>query len=435
MKVVYLAAGAADMICGSCVRDNRLVLELRAQGHDVTMFPLYTPLHVDELSASDGPLYFGGVNVYLQTKSALFRHIPKFMDRWLDNERLVRWVSSGGASTRAEELGAITIAMLQGDDGPLRKEVDRLIDALRQVKPSLINLPDAMFVAVARPLKEALNVPIVCTLSGEDLFLDDLLPQFRTQAYGLIRDAAQSVNRFIAVSRYYAERCIETMGIPASSMRVVPLGVRCGSEPPRVAASAPPFVIAYVGRICPAKGLLSLAAALVELTRQGRDCRVIAAGYLPPADQPYLDSVRDLLGEGGALDRFEYRGEVSFEEKRALLRSAHVFSIPTVYREAKGLPVLEALAEGTPVVQPRHGSFHELIDDTAGGVLYDPIEPSALAEALARLMDDPPELARLSAAGYAGVRALYSDARMARETWKVYEELVPPPTPAEQWAP
>lgn len=423
MKVVYLAAGAADMICGSCLRDNRLVLALRRQGRDVTMFPLYTPLRLDEAAASDGPLYFGGLNVYLQTKSAFFRRLPRFVDRILDNSRLVRWLSGRAASTRAEELGAITIAMLQGDHGPLRKEVDRLIEALRPVRADIVNLPDALFVGIAEKLKRELGTPILCTLSGEDLFLDGLVEPFRAQARELIRAASQHVDRFVSVSRYYADHCVTSMGIARERMRVAPLGVRCAEDPPRKAPAATPFVIAYVGRICPAKGLLNLADALVTLRRAGRDCRVVAAGHLPSADQPYLEEVRARLLSADALRYFDYRGEVSYEEKRALLRSAHLFTIPTNYRESKGLPVLEALVEGTPAVQPRHGSFPEIIEDTGGGVLYDPAAPDGLATALAALLDDPERRERLSSAGYAGVRASYSDGRMASETWKVYEEL------------
>lgn len=59
MKVVYLAAGAAGMICGSCLRDNRLAATLRAQGRDVSLWPLYTPIRTDEVDVSCRRVHWG----------------------------------------------------------------------------------------------------------------------------------------------------------------------------------------------------------------------------------------------------------------------------------------------------------------------------------------------------------------------------------------
>jgi hypothetical protein len=75
------------MYCGSCLHDNRLVAALRAQGREVLLVPLYTPLRTDERDVSERRLYYGGLNVYLQQSSALFRHTPRFLDRLLDAER------------------------------------------------------------------------------------------------------------------------------------------------------------------------------------------------------------------------------------------------------------------------------------------------------------------------------------------------------------
>src|SRR2546427_5848986 len=85
MKIVYLAAGAANMYCGTCLHDNTLATALRAAGEDVILAPTYTPLRTDEENISDGHVFFGGINVYLQQKSALFRHSPWFLDALLDS--------------------------------------------------------------------------------------------------------------------------------------------------------------------------------------------------------------------------------------------------------------------------------------------------------------------------------------------------------------
>ena len=68
MKILSITAGAANMYCGSCLRDNALAAELLRRGHDVTLMPVYTPTVTDEANVSSGnPVLFGGISVYLRT--------------------------------------------------------------------------------------------------------------------------------------------------------------------------------------------------------------------------------------------------------------------------------------------------------------------------------------------------------------------------------
>src|SRR2546430_17001230 len=115
MRITYITAGAGGMFCGSCLRDNTLVAALIAQGHDALLIPTYTPIRTDEPNVSQKRIFFGGINVYLQQKFALFRHTPWLFDRLLDGQPLLRWVSRFAARTRAEELGELTISMLKGE--------------------------------------------------------------------------------------------------------------------------------------------------------------------------------------------------------------------------------------------------------------------------------------------------------------------------------
>lgn len=426
MRVVYLAAGAAGMYCGSCLRDNRLVATLRARGRDVTLIPLYTPIRTDEQDVSERRVFYGGVNVFLQQKSALFRALPRALDRVLDSPRLLRGLTRLAASTQPEGLGAMTVSVLRGEDGLQRKEVERLLDELRARRPQIVNLPNLFFVGIARRLKTELGCRVVCTLSGEDLFLDALPPPHQRQALELIRTRAADVDAFVAVTRYFADFSVARFGLPSEAVRHVPMGVGA-DELHDTAVRAPagvPFTIAYLARISPEKGLLRLVQALAVLRRSGRDCRVRAAGWLGVAHQSYFEQVRRFVQDNGLSDRFDSLGEVNREQKLELLRSAHVLSVPTEYREAKGLYVLEALAAGVPVVQPRHGAFPELVDDTGGGLLYDPDDADALPAALSRLMDDEPFRARLGAQGRAAVRERFSASVMAERTWALYEALV-----------
>ena len=84
MRIAYIAAGAAGMYCGSCIHDNTLAAALQKKGAEVALVPTYTPLRTDEPDVSIGQIFYGGINIYLQQKIALFRHTPWTLDRcWI----------------------------------------------------------------------------------------------------------------------------------------------------------------------------------------------------------------------------------------------------------------------------------------------------------------------------------------------------------------
>src|SRR5262245_25015335 len=136
MRIAYITAGAGGMYCGSCLHDNTLAAALIALGHDTLLIPTYTPLRTDEPNVSQTRVFLGGINVFLQQKSSLFRHTPWFLDRLLDAPRLLRWVSRFASTTRAEDLGDLTLSVLRGDHGKQRKEIDKLVRWLQdEVRP------------------------------------------------------------------------------------------------------------------------------------------------------------------------------------------------------------------------------------------------------------------------------------------------------------
>ena len=417
MRLAYLIAGAGGMYCGSCLRDNRLAATLIEQGRDVVLVPLYTPIRTDEVSVSTDRVYYGGINVFLQQKSALFRALPGPLARLLDAPSLLRRAMRLAGNTKPADLGELTVSMLRGEHGAQRSELAKLIEGLRAIAPDVVCLPNLMFVGLAAELKRSLGVTALCTLSGEDIFVDALPDPHRTRVFELIEEGSRDVDGFVAVSSYYAAHAADHFRLPGDRVHVVEMGVRLDEAIAPAAADDGPFTIAYLARVCPEKGLANLADALVRLRRVGRDCRVLAAGYLAPADRAYFHEVRAFLARWDAGDAFEYLGEVDRAEKFAMLRSSHVLSVPTVYHEAKGLYVLEAMACGVPVVQPRHGAFPELIKATGGGLLYDASETGALAAAIATLMDDEPLRCELGERAQAAVRASYTDTAMADRMW------------------
>ena len=422
MRVAYLVSGAAGMYCGSCMRDNRLAATLIRQGRDVTLVPIYTPIRTDEPDVSIGHVYFGGINVYLQQKSALFRHATPLLDRLIDSPALLRGVSRFASSTSPADLGALTVSMLKGADGELGKEIRKLIAGLQAWGPTLVHLPFLMLAGLAKPLRDALRVPIVCAMTGEDIFLDALREPWRGESFDLIRRSAEHIDAFLAPTTYYRKHCITHFGVPAERTFDVPMGIHVDDFRRAAPPPARPLTIGYFARICPEKGVGVLCAAFAKLRERGRSCRLRIGGYLGKADRRFWNSTHDELlrrGFGGDVD---FVGETDRAGKIAFLHSLHLFSVPTIYHEAKGLYVLEALAAGVPVVLPRQGSFSELVQASGGGLLYDG-GAEALADALELLLDDAPRRTELAQRGVETVGRLYTETVMADRTWEVFERV------------
>jgi glycosyltransferase involved in cell wall biosynthesis len=427
MKILSITAGAAGMYCGSCSRDNALAVELLARGHEVTLLPLYTPTNPDEANVSRERVLFGGISVYLQQHVALFRKTPRFLDRIWDSPGVIRAFASRSISTDPKLLGDMTVSMLEGDRGVLRKEFDKLLEWLAdEPVPDIVNLPNSLLIGLARPLRAALHVPICCTLQGEDLFLDGLVEPYRSKAIELIREQVPEIDRFIAVSEYYVPTMSRLLGIGADRISVVPLGINLtGYERKADDTHAAPFRVGYFARIAPEKGLHVLAEAYVLFRQRmrGMPIRLEAAGYLSRAHEPYLADVRHSLGKAGLAEEFVYHGAVDRDGKLAFLRTLDVLSVPTPLDEPKGLFLLEAMASGVPVVQPRRGAFTEIVEKTGGGVLVAPDNPAALADGLHALWKDRGLARTLGERGSHGVREHYSVQHSADTLLGVYDKV------------
>ena len=428
MKILSITAGAAGMYCGSCLRDNALAIELMARGHDTTLVPVYTPTLTDDANVSRRDVLFGGISVYLQQHSPLFRKLPRFLDRLWDSPRLIGMFAGRGISPDARFLGEMTISMLHGERGVLRKEFDKLVDWTKdEPVPDVVNLPNSLLISMAAPLKRALGRPVCITLQGEELFIDSLVPPYREQALALIRRQVSDVDHFIAVSEYCARYMSSFLEIPSERVSVVPLGIamdgysRRDTPPAKDAA----FRVGYLARIAPEKGLQLLAQAYVRLRRKmnGAPARLEVAGYMAPEHRPYLDGARAVLSQAELQDEMTYHGEIDRAGKRAFLRELDVLSVPAIYDEPKGISLLEAMASGVPVVQPRRGAFIEVVNKTSGGVLVDQDDPDTLASGLHSLWADPAARERLGRAAYDGVRAHYTIAHSADRLTDVYESL------------
>ncbi|MDO8795572.1 MAG: glycosyltransferase family 4 protein [Vicinamibacterales bacterium] len=425
MRILSLTAGAATMYCGSCMRDNALAAELIRQGHDVSLLPFYTPTLTDEDNVSrQERVFFGGISVYLEQHSPLFRKAPRFVDRLVDAPGVINAFTRGSIAVDPKQLGAMTVSMLRGEDGHQKKEIAKLLEFLAdEPKPDIANIPYTLLIALAAPLKRALGCPVVITLQGEDLFLDGLPEPYRAEAMALVRSQVAHVDLFIAVSEYYAAFMRDYLAIPQEKIRVATLGVNTSDLTPSSRTRHDPFTIGYFARVAPEKGLHNLAEAY-RILRQEKGLpvsRLVAGGYLAPQHRGYFDGIAGQLRECGLGDEFVYRGAVERAKKVQFFHDIDVLSVPSPYREPKGLYLLEAMACGVPVVQPNFGAFPEIIAKTGGGLLARSESGADIAEALYDVWRDPARAAEMGRQGAAGVRAHYTVRHMAEGVLAAYE--------------
>jgi glycosyltransferase involved in cell wall biosynthesis len=414
------------MFCGACLRDNALVMALRKLGHEAVMAPLYLPLTLDEEDQSAGaPIFFSGINVFLEQQSALFRQAPAWLHQALASPTLLKWASGAAAKTQPAALGAMTISMLRGEDGNQARELEELIDWLRAEKPDVVSLSNALLVGMARRIKAELRVPVLCSLQGEDWFLEALPSPDRELAWQTAAERAADVDLFIAPSRYFGDLMQGRLKLAPDRVRVLTNGLNLDgyAAAPRQGEVQPP-VLGYFARMCREKGLETLVGAFILIKKRGRigNLKLRIGGSCGPADQVLVDELRARLNESGLLADVEFCPNISRMDKQTFLRSLSVFSVPAVYGEAFGLYVIEALACGVPVVQPRHAAFPELIAATGGGLLCAPGDEPALADAIESLLLDPACARSLGEAGQKAVREKFGIESMARQMEELCRE-------------
>lgn len=428
MKIIQITPGAgSDFNCENCLRDNALVLELRRQGHDVIMVPLYLPLVTDGSDSSLGmPLFFGGINVYLQQKSGLFRRTPRWLDSLLDAPGLLRWVAHRAEMTKPEDLGEITLSMLRGAEGRQAKELDRLVEWLsEQERPDLVSISNALLLGLARQIKARLGVPVVCTLQDEDAFLDSLPEPYRAQAWQVVAECSREVDAFLPVSHYYAGVMRRRLDLPPERVHVVPIGLDAAGYAPAPQPPDPP-AIGFLDQMSDGRGLRVLVEAFLLLRERGRvpSLRLRVAGGHTVGDRPFVEEILRRLADAGAAGEADFLGIPDRAGRQEFLRTLRVFSVPTRHPEAFGRFILEALASGVPVVQPRIGAFPEILEATGGGILVEPNNPAALAAAMEDLLLDPARARAMAEAGQQVVLERFSLKRMAAEVSRVYEAVV-----------
>jgi glycosyltransferase involved in cell wall biosynthesis len=428
MKIFLLTPGTGSYHCGVCIRDNALAKELHRQGHDAVMLPMYLPLTLDEAAASpETPIFFGGINVFLQQKIPLFRHTPRWLDSVFNNRWLLKKVAGSAASqTGGSDIGDLTHSMLLGEDGKQAKELDELIAWMRvHGKPDAVWLSTALLVGLAGRIRRELKIPVLGSLQGEDSFLDSLDEPWRTRCWETLAERSRDVSAFIAPSRYYADLMSDRMKLGPEKVRVIGNGV--AHKEFSVSPESPTIpTIGYLSRMVANKGLGTVIDAFILLKKRGHaaKARLIVAGAMTGHDEHYVESLKQKINSAGCHDDVEFRPNIDRAEKSAFLQQLTLMTVPATYGEAFGLYIVEAWACGVPVVQPRCAAFPELIEATGAGRLFEPANTQSLVDEWEKLLVNPAKARELGLKGRAAVEGEFSLSRMAERFVEVTRESI-----------
>jgi glycosyltransferase involved in cell wall biosynthesis len=436
MKIIYIASGAANMYCGSCMHDNALAAAMKAAGEDVSLFPLYTPMRLDEESVGERQIFYGGIKAYLMQKYPRQFFGRNLLFRIAGSQAILRLMPHFDIGSAVDPVAnaELTISMLKGEDGNQRELLHELVQWIKTTyQPDVIHVTNALLIGVVREFKRLLNVPVTCGLHGEDIFLEGLPQPYQDEALRIIRERAQDVDRFLAISTYYEEMFSKWAGLDRSKIDVVWPGIALKDYLNSELANSRPLTIGYLARFVPEKGLHLLVDAFIRLHRSGEfpDLQLVAGGYVSRAYKTYIDGIRKKIKGNHLEDRIKLLGTLERTDKLDFFRKIDVFSVPAPYREPKGISILEALASGVPVVQPDHGAYPEWIGATQGGLLHRPNDSADLADKLATLLRDADLRRQLGRQGRQSIFEKFSSERMAASTLDVLRRLTNKSTGSE----
>lgn len=428
MNIIQITPGTGDSFyCDNCLRDAALVTAMRDIGHDVVMVPMYLPVSSDGTQPLDEtPIFFGGVNVYLQQKSKLFRKTPRWLDRLFDSPKLLAWLARKSKMTSSHELAETSLSMMRGEHGRQVKELNRLIEWLdsQDNRPDIICLSNILLAGLSESFKKRLGIPIVCLLQDEDAFLDSMPSPYDKQIWDMLTERADNIDAFIAVSKYYAEVMQQRLKLSPDKVHVVYMGISLDGYKPLSAETNVP-IIGFLSRMCHDKGLDTLVDAFIKLKKNEnlKNAKLRIAGGRTGADTEFINNIQKKLRSAGFIEDVQFLSAFDRDTKIDFLQTLSLLSVPEKKPVAYALYILEALAAGVPVVAPESGVLPELLEITGGGVLYEPNNTDALVEAMQTLLLDPKHARQLGKKGRDQVLQKFNVEQTATELVRIYKKI------------
>jgi glycosyltransferase involved in cell wall biosynthesis len=427
MNILYIIPGSGNSFyCGNCLRDSKYVGAVRELGHQVVKIPMYLPLFSDENDTNNIPLFYGAISIYLKQLYPFLRRAPAWFDRLMNSKPMLRLAARMSGSTRARGLGELTVSMLMGEHGEQREELDRMVAWIADhCKPDVIHLSNALLLGLAGRIKERLNVPVVCSLQDEDVWVDVMKPAFRDRAWELIREDAACVDLFVAVSDYYGEVMKERMNLPSEKIQSLHLGV-FPEDYPAMPVESKGRNIGFISRMNQENGLDILVDAFILLKQKRgfEDVRLTLTGGFTGDDVKYIKSNRKKLARAGLLEYVDFHEDFIDAGRMEFFRKVSVVSVPVRMGEAFGLYLVEAMASGVPVVQPALGAFPEIIGVTGGGITYEGNTPENLSRSLETMLGDTALLRQKSQDARRGTQDHFNITRQTGKMIDAYESII-----------
>ena len=428
MNIMHIIPGSGgSFYCGNCLRDSKYVEALRKSDHMVRKLPMYLPLFADEHDLSrEIPVFYGAISIYLKQLFPIFRKAPGWVDRALNSKPMLKLASKFAGSTRAKGLEEMTVSMLLGEEGLQKDELQKMVDwIVENCDPDVIHLSNALLLGLAHQLGERLNVPVICSLQDEDVWVDVMKPSAAESVWKLMSKKADHVAKFISVSDYYAGVMKEKMSLPEAKVAPVHIGVD-PADYTFIPVKEKKRNIGYVSRMSHGNGMDILVEAFFMLKQKAEfdDVNLVLTGGSTGDDKKFLSDIRSSIREHGLQEQVEFHEDFEEQGLRDYLEKVAVVSVPVRNGEAFGIYLLECMASGIPVVQPALGAFPEIVELSGGGVIYQENTPEVLAQALEKLLSDPEEMDRLSRTGKEGVDKHFHIDVQAERMVEVYESAI-----------
>ena len=425
MKIAYLLPGSGgSFYCGNCTRDKVLIKSLKETGHEILMIPMYLPLNLDQCE-TDAPIFYGAVNIYLKQISPLLKRLPNGLKRFLDSEKVLRFVGKLSGSTSAQGNESMTISMLQGKDGKQSEDLDTLINWLKEnEKPDVVHLSNALLSGMAERLKKELNCAVVCTLQDEDEWVDAMREPYGLNTWKLIEKNAGYIDAFIAVSEYYAQLIVSKIKVPAEKMHVIP---NCtGLDSIRQNKHDESFhTIGYMSKISSLFGADLLFDAFVELKKEAQFSG-LKLKYTGGYTDDYKKVVRTIKRKSKQYhleNDVEFFDDLTYAGKKQFLDSISLFCVPSRRKEAFGIQILEAFAAGVPSVMPNIGGYPEIITKSKAGLLYEPDDAENLTNTLKQILSDNVLYKELRDNCHKSIQTVFNTTEQANKMLEVYKQL------------
>jgi len=384
MKILLIIPGSGDTFyCGNCFRDNLYAQALRNAGQDVVIMPLYLPF-TDKSFLADTPLFFPATSYYIAQKYFGKGKMPRIFEKILDSPSILRMASSLSGTTSAKGMEQITLSMIKGDDMNFAKQTEKLINwIVKHDRPDVIHLSSSMLIGIAKAIKSQIDIPVVCSLQDEEIWLDSLDDRYATEAWSSIRDNVNYIDRFIASSEFY--KSVALNKIPEiKEIDVVYPGVDI--EKYKSANYPENPTIGFFYRLNYENGLDILAQSFVKLKKENTipNLKLKIGGGYTRENKSFVNNIQTILQPYNK--DVIWLEQYNLEEHSTFYKDISLICVPLRFNEAAGLYLCEAFAAGRPAVAPDTGSFSEILKNA--GLLYSPNKSEQLADALKQMLVD-----------------------------------------------